>query len=162
MHHELLVAYRSVGGFLTDWATNISRGGLFINTRNPLAVGTEVKLIISLPDAAFPFDLNGRVTRVTEFEAGPATRLTAELIARPEDILLVGNGALMYRRELEEAGSHVEFASAAYGFPAAATLVELAIPRFQREDFDRLYDVRPYYVRKSDAEIAWDKRRRTD
>ena len=111
---------------------------------------------------AFYRPVPGGVTRVTEFEAGPATRLTAELIARPEDILLVGNGALMYRRELEEAGSHVEFASAAYGFPAAATLVELAIPRFQREDFDRLYDVRPYYVRKSDAEIAWDKRRRTD
>jgi uncharacterized protein (TIGR02266 family) len=68
LHHELLVAYRTVGGFLTDWATNISRGGLFINTRNPLAVGTKVKLIISLPDAAFPFDLTGRVTRVTEFD----------------------------------------------------------------------------------------------
>jgi tRNA threonylcarbamoyladenosine biosynthesis protein TsaB len=111
---------------------------------------------------AFYRPVPGGVTRVTEFEAGPTTRLTAELVASPEDILLVGNGTLMYRRELEEAGSHVEFASAAYGFPAATTLVELAIPRFQREDFDRLYDVRPYYVRKSDAEIAWDKRRRTD
>lgn len=68
LHHELLVAYRTVGGFLTDWATNISKGGLFINTRNPLSVGTQVKLIISLPDAAFPFDLTGRVTRVTEFD----------------------------------------------------------------------------------------------
>jgi uncharacterized protein (TIGR02266 family) len=68
LHHELLVAYRTVGGFLTDWATNISRGGLFINTRNPLAVGTTVKLIISLPDAAFPFDLTGRVTRVTPYD----------------------------------------------------------------------------------------------
>jgi tRNA threonylcarbamoyladenosine biosynthesis protein TsaB len=77
-----------------------------------------------------------------------------------EDTLLVGNGALVYRRELEKAGRHVEFASAAYGFPAATALAELAIPRFQREEFDRLYDLRPYYVRKSDAEIAWDQRRR--
>jgi len=67
LQHELLVAYRSVDGFITDWAVNISRGGMFINTRNPLAVGTTVRLIISLPDTAFPFDLTGRVTRVAEF-----------------------------------------------------------------------------------------------
>ncbi len=67
LQHELLVAYRSMDGFITDWAVNISRGGIFINTRNPLAVGTTVKLIISLPDTAFPFELTGRVTRVAEF-----------------------------------------------------------------------------------------------
>ena len=67
LQHELLVAYRSMDGFITDWAVNISRGGIFINTRNPLAVGTTVRLIISLPDTAFPFELSGRVTRVAEF-----------------------------------------------------------------------------------------------
>ncbi len=68
LHHELLVAYRTVDGFITDWAVNISKGGIFINTRKPLAVGTLVRLIISLPDAAFPFDLTGRVTRVHEYD----------------------------------------------------------------------------------------------
>jgi S-adenosyl-L-methionine hydrolase (adenosine-forming) len=68
LHHELPVAYRTVGSFLTDWATNISQGGLFINTRKPLPVGTVVKLIIQLPSAEFPFDITGRVTRVTEFD----------------------------------------------------------------------------------------------
>ena|SRR5579871_867550 len=68
LSHELLVAYRTVDGFITDWAVNISRGGIFINTRNPLAVGTTVRLIISLPDTAFPFDLTGRVMRVNEFD----------------------------------------------------------------------------------------------
>ena len=67
LEHELLVAYRTVDGFITDWAVNISRGGLFINSRTPLPVGTTVRLIVSLPDAAFPFDLTGRVTRVSEF-----------------------------------------------------------------------------------------------
>ena len=74
LQHELLVAYRSMDGFITDWAVNISRGGMFINTRNPLAVGTTVRLIISLPDTAFPFDLTGRVTRVAEFN-NPANQV---------------------------------------------------------------------------------------
>jgi len=68
LHHELPVAYRSVGSFLTDWATNISQGGLFINTRKPLPVGTDVKILIQLPGAAFPYELHGRVARVTEFD----------------------------------------------------------------------------------------------
>jgi type IV pilus assembly protein PilZ len=68
LEHELPVAYRTVGSFLTDWATNISRGGLFINTRKTLPVGTLVKLIIQLPGAAFPFDMAGRVTRVAEWD----------------------------------------------------------------------------------------------
>jgi type IV pilus assembly protein PilZ len=70
LHHEIPVAYRSVGSFLTDWATNFSQGGLFINTRNPLPVGTAVRVIIQLPGAAFPYDLAGRVARVTAFDNG--------------------------------------------------------------------------------------------
>jgi type IV pilus assembly protein PilZ len=68
LHHELPVAYRSVGSFLSDWATNISNGGLFINTRKPLPVGTDVKVLFQLPGAAFPWELHGRVARVTEFD----------------------------------------------------------------------------------------------
>src|SRR5260370_27000191 len=52
---------------MSGWAVNICGGGMSIKTRIPLAVGTAVRLIISLPDTAFPFDLNGRVTRIAEF-----------------------------------------------------------------------------------------------
>jgi type IV pilus assembly protein PilZ len=68
LHNEIPVAYKSVGSFLSDWATNISHGGLFINTRNPLPVGTVVKLLIQLPGASFPCELTGRVTRMAEFD----------------------------------------------------------------------------------------------
>ena len=52
LQHELPVAYRSVGSFLTDWATDISQGGMFINTRAPLPVGTDVKILIQLQKRA--------------------------------------------------------------------------------------------------------------
>ncbi len=68
LQHELLVAYRTVDGFITDFAVNISRGGMFINSRQPLALGSVVRLIFSLPDAAFPFDLSGRVIRVQQYD----------------------------------------------------------------------------------------------
>jgi len=124
------------------------------------------RLICAVTDAkrgelfyAFYRPVPGGVTRETDFEAGSASRVAADLQTRREDILLVGSGALMYRQELGEAGTHVEFASSTRGFPEAGSLVELAVPRFLREDFDRLYDVQLIYVRKADAEIAWDQRR---
>jgi tRNA threonylcarbamoyladenosine biosynthesis protein TsaB len=108
---------------------------------------------------AFYRPVPGGVTRDTPYEVGSPDSLAAELVARPEDVLVVGGGALVYRRTLEEAGSHVEIGPAALAFPAAGSLVELAVPRFQREDYDRLYELAPLYMRKSDAEINWDRRR---
>jgi tRNA threonylcarbamoyladenosine biosynthesis protein TsaB len=101
----------------------------------------------------------GGVTRETPFQVGSPDHLAAELEAHPEDVLVVGGGALVYRRTLEEAGGHVELGPAALAFPPAGSLVELAIPRFEREEFDRLYELAPLYMRKSDAEINWDRRR---
>jgi tRNA threonylcarbamoyladenosine biosynthesis protein TsaB len=110
---------------------------------------------------AFYRPVPGGVSRQTDYEVGSPARLASDLQAAGEDILLVGNGALAYRRELESAGTSVEFGSPSAAYPSAEALVELAVPRFQREEHDRLYDVTPIYVRKSDAEIAWDHRRRT-
>ena len=103
----------------------------------------------------------GGVERASGFMVGSPSTLGAELEALGREVLLVGNGAIRYRHELEALGSSVDFASVDLSHPHAAALVELSIPRFVREEFDRSADVVPLYLRKSDAEIAWDKRART-
>jgi tRNA threonylcarbamoyladenosine biosynthesis protein TsaB len=102
----------------------------------------------------------GGVVRDTEYSVASPGHLAADLEARPGEVLLVGDGAMLYRDALEQLGSRVEFASAAAAHPDAAAAVELAVPRLLREDHDRLFDVVPLYLRKSDAEIAWDQRAR--
>ena len=102
----------------------------------------------------------GGVVRETDYLVVKPDHLVAELQTLPEEVLCVGNGAILYRREIEELGSRVEFASPAVAHPDAAALVELAAPRFLREEHDRLFEVVPMYIRKSDAEIAWDQRAR--
>jgi len=102
----------------------------------------------------------GGVVREREYEVHAPDRLAAELQALPGEVLAVGNGAMLYRHVLEETGTRIEFASSIAAHPDAAALVELAVPRFLREEHDRLFDVVPLYLRKSDAEIAWDRRAR--
>jgi tRNA threonylcarbamoyladenosine biosynthesis protein TsaB len=102
----------------------------------------------------------GGVMRVGDSRVDRPEALAAELLATPEDVLLVGNGAILYRQELEEAGPRVAFAPVALSTPLASALVEVAVPRFIREETDRPVDVVPIYLRKTDAEIAWDQRAR--
>ena len=102
----------------------------------------------------------GGVVRESDPSVLRPDHLVAELQAMPGEVLCVGNGAILYRREIQDVGSRVEFASSAVAHPDAACLVELAVPRFLREEHDRLFEVLPLYIRKSDAEIAWDQRAR--
>ena len=102
----------------------------------------------------------GGVLRENEHAVGAPDRLVAELEAMPGEVLAVGDGAMLYRHELEELGSRMEVGTPLTAHPRASALVELAVPRFVREEYDRLFDVVPLYLRKSDAEIAWDQRAR--
>jgi tRNA threonylcarbamoyladenosine biosynthesis protein TsaB len=102
----------------------------------------------------------GGVMRLTEPVVQAPAALVAELEIHPGEVLAVGEGAILYRDVLQTVGARVEFASPALAHPDAAALVELAVPRFLREEHDQLFDVVPMYLRKSDAEIAWDDRAR--
>lgn len=103
--------------------------------------------------------LPGGVVRGSDYVVGTPDHLSAELESLPGEMLAVGDGAILYRDQLA-LGSRVEFASPMRAHPEAAALVELAVPRFLREEHDRLHDVVPMYLRRSDAEIAWDRRER--
>ncbi len=109
---------------------------------------------------AFYRAVPGGIVREGPYQVAPPDHLVADLEARGEDVLLVGDGAILYRQQLEEAAARVELASAAWAHPQASCLVELAAPRLVREEHDRLFELVPLYLRKSDAEIAWDERRR--
>ena len=68
---EIRIAYRTVGSFLSDYALNLSKGGVFIHTDNPLPPKTMVRLVFSLPGVPVLFDVSGRVRwSQQEFDEG--------------------------------------------------------------------------------------------
>jgi len=96
----------------------------------------------------------GGIQRVSEYEVGSPDTLGADLTARPGDHLVAGSGALAYA-DLFEPLDHVELAGPSHAGPDATALVELAAARLEREEFSRPSEVRPLYLRRSDAEINW-------
>ena len=106
---------------------------------------------------AFYRQVPGGITRLSEYQVGTPERLTAEFDAQGADVLAIGNGAMLHRTALEEAEG-VEIGTISHAFPRSAALIDLALPRLIREDFDRLFDIEPLYMRRTQAEINWDAR----
>ncbi len=98
----------------------------------------------------------GGIQRMTRYAVERPERLAIGIASRPEEVLMVGNGALLYREVFEELGSVAEMGTMSHSFPEARALVELALPRFFREDSDSLFDLKPLYLRHSAKRIEWD------
>jgi tRNA threonylcarbamoyladenosine biosynthesis protein TsaB len=94
----------------------------------------------------------GGLQQVAPPRAAPVDDLVADLLARSQETLCVGDGALRYRNEIRD-GYHCEFADEAH--PSAAPLVQLAHARALREEWSNPSEIHPLYLRPPDAEINW-------
>lgn len=63
---NLLIDYQSLDQFFNDYATNISLGGVFIRSRNPLPVGTRLRVAFSLPGLEKMVETQGEVAHVMD------------------------------------------------------------------------------------------------
>ena len=102
--------------------------------------------------------VQGGIQRLSEPRVGTAEDLANELRAGRDEALLVGDGALRYAEVLAEDTGQVELGPAGNQWPSAEDLVELAHPRAVREEFVQPWELEPLYLRKSDAEINWDRK----
>jgi uncharacterized protein (TIGR02266 family) len=53
---RITVEYEDTEDFLTDYTANLSIGGMFIETDEPLAMGVRFRLRFSVPDRKVPID----------------------------------------------------------------------------------------------------------
>ncbi len=94
----------------------------------------------------------GGVQQVNPPTVGPVDDLVADLLARSQDTLCVGDGADRYRDDILE-GFHCEISSPVHPSPGA--LVQLAHARALREEWVRPDEIEPLYLRAPDAQINW-------
>jgi type IV pilus assembly protein PilZ len=58
---ELKVEYQRLNAFFADYTKNISKGGTFIATENPLPIDTEFVFLLYVPNQKEPMRIAGRV-----------------------------------------------------------------------------------------------------
>lgn len=86
----LELSYFSAGQLARDLVTDLSEGGLFVRTRKPLAIGTEVELHVELPDGVTR--VRGRVVWLRGAEDGMGIAFVGDvpepiraLLQRPDE-----------------------------------------------------------------------------
>jgi len=107
--------------------------------------------------SAFYRKVPGGLQRVSEAVVTRAEEVAADLEARGEECLLVGDGAVRYAAAFSGL-KRAEAAGLGDAYPSAAALVELAQPRVQREEFVQPWELEPIYLRQADADPHWDRR----
>ncbi len=60
VHHEVMVGVTSEQGTFSGWGTNLSAGGVFVNSQHAPPKGTPVQVLLQLPGLC-ECKLNGRV-----------------------------------------------------------------------------------------------------
>ena len=106
---------------------------------------------------AFYRTVPGGVQRVTEPRCSSVDDLVADLIARGQPTVCVGDGALRYRDDIS-AAVRVEFAEQFLAHPSSSPLVQLAHAKALREDWVNPWEIQPLYLRAPDAQINWTTR----
>lgn len=94
----------------------------------------------------------GGVQQVSEPTVGPVDDLVADLLARSQDALCVGDGARRYGDEIVE-GFRCEISGPVH--PSVGALVQLAHAQALREEWVRPTEIEPVYLRAPDAQINW-------
>lgn len=105
---------------------------------------------------AFYRNTGAQVRRLSEYSVIAPENFLQEIT---EPVLFLGDGVPPYRKQLEESlGEHALFADAAHLFPRASLIAKLGCDRFMAGEHDECFALTPLYIRKSDAEIHWEKK----
>lgn len=126
------------------------------------AVRYTPRLIVPVIDArrgelyyAFYRQVPGGVQRLSDYQLGDPDDVASELLAQRDECLVVGDGAMRYGDVFEDV-ARTELGEPVHAYPSASSLVVLAHPKAMREEFVNSWDLKPLYLRRSDAEINWE------
>jgi uncharacterized protein (TIGR02266 family) len=70
---RMLIKYGNAEQFFTDYILNISRGGIFVPTYNPLPQGTRLRISFSLPCWDVLIETQGTVVHCVRGDPGQGT-----------------------------------------------------------------------------------------
>ena len=86
-------------------------------------------------------------------------RYAIRQLDRSQKIIFMGNGSSLYEGMiLSEFGESAEFCPRYHNYPKASVVAGLGLNRLELQQFDRVEDLVPTYLRPSDAEMNWAKK----
>ena len=105
--------------------------------------------------SAFYRNLEGQIQRVSDYSVIAPENLVKDI---QEPVLFLGDGVTPYRQQLTSLlGDFALFADSAHLLPRGSLVAALGRMRLIGGDSDDCFALTPVYIRKSDAEIHWER-----
>ncbi|HEX3016162.1 MAG TPA: tRNA (adenosine(37)-N6)-threonylcarbamoyltransferase complex dimerization subunit type 1 TsaB [Desulfobacteria bacterium] len=99
------------------------------------------------------------ISRIADYEAVAPQTMLEKLKAQEEKVLFLGDAVFIYRKSIEEMlKEQAVFLPDRMCLPRAAQIGALAVERLARGESDNLFNLTPFYIRQSEAEVTWAKR----
>lgn len=96
--------------------------------------------------------------RVTDYQCEDIQNLLSRLSLLKENIIFLGNGIKKYRGIIQEKiGENAQFVNSRLNLSVAASIAFLGADKLKKGEIDNISIISPVYLRKSEAEIIWEK-----
>ncbi|MEE2663203.1 MAG: TIGR02266 family protein [Myxococcota bacterium] len=79
------IEYSTVDDLFSEFTRDINEGGLFIETEDPLALGTTVDLQFLLPGSSDPIKAAAEIVRLSDGSGGEPVGMAVEFDSLPAD-----------------------------------------------------------------------------
>ena len=97
--------------------------------------------------------------RVMDYKCEDIQSLLARLSLLKEKIIFLGDGIKKYQDNIKEKiGKNALFIDSQLNLPVASNVAFLGLNKLKKEEEDDVSTLSPFYLRKSEAEIIWEKK----
>ncbi len=97
--------------------------------------------------------------RVMDYKCEDIQSLLARLSLLKEKIIFLGDGIKKYQDNIKEKiGKDALFIDSQLNLPVASNIAFLGLNKLKKEEEDDVSTLSPFYLRKSEAEIIWEKK----
>ncbi len=98
--------------------------------------------------------------KIIDYKCESLDRLLMKISVLKEKILIIGERIENYRTQIEkELSQKVILIETSPYFPGGANVARLGLERLKKGEKDDIFTMIPFYLRKSQAEVVWEKRK---
>ena len=98
------------------------------------------------------------IKRISEYEGKDIGEVIEEAKKNDRKIIFTGDASLLYADEIEKNIENSIFAKGSTILPKASNMCSIAMKKIRNNEYEDPYKFEPFYLRKSQAEQAYDKK----
>ncbi len=100
---------------------------------------------------------NNELIEIEEIDVKDIDTLIEELKERYEEIVVLGEGAILHKEKLKSL-ENVYIPPSSHRLARAASICEIAREKYKKGEVENHYGVVPFYIRKSQAEVQYEEK----